>query len=1356
MPKANWAVFSELPGAADENFEKLCRSLVRRHYGRFGRFKQLANQPGVEFHLQLTEACDLGAPPRWMGWQCKWYERSNGQGLGAARQNKIIEGLEKTRKHVPGVTDWKLWTCHTLTKGDQEWFFDLEKSQFPELKLELLTAADIEDLLVGPGALLRETYFGELVLTPALLAEQYRLAAAPFKHRYQPEVHVVVGAEEKVHRYLGGQSAWKSLEKLSGALKRNSSDIASRTGKLKTEIKAEVDSLLARATGLADLLDSLHAALGKGDFDAIQQMLASNPSQPVHYDRLLSKLRGARSAGAPLASNLVADIHLVSSTLRSLEKSIGVRAVAVLAAAGEGKSELAVKVTQPDGEFPGGVLLLGKNLHAGQKLEDLVSAFKISGRPAESFDRLVEAVDAAGQRAGKRIPIVIDGLNEAEDPRNWRDELSRVDELLKGFPYVLLVVTLRNEFAQMCLPEEFPQVEHKGFQEDPQTAIDKYFAYYKIDATDADLPIEFLQHPLTLRIFCEVANSRRQHIVGVEALPSSLTSLFEEHFDKVAARVAELSPAAHRIYQDEVQDALLTIAGILWEGNARSVEFRAARTAVGDVGHWDASVIRALESEGVFVRTTSEEGGQGIAFSYDLMAGHMMACHLLTKPDLAQWLQSDDGRAKFAFRESGSHTFASDVFHALVGLYPRSDRRQLWQELSDENLIMNALLLTAQSDPRHIGRETVERFARAMQESREFAGMAFKRLWSTRAARAHPFDMDFLHGVLLAMPNTQRDFFWSEWVRERSEEVKDDFKFLSTRWKSGGLDEQEIQRARWVMWTLTSTSRSLRDLATKTLYEFAAKWPAEFLRLAVEAIAVSDPYVPERMFAAAYGAALTTWSDINAVELREALPRVAREIYQAMFAPGATHPTWHALYQQYCLGTIAIAKMVDPACLSEDEAAHLRPPFSHLPSPFENMPQYDPAVIERAKHAAIQMDFGNYTIGKLIPGRSNYDYRNLEYQRVLPAIISRMLVLGYDPAQFEAIDRQMNSGPRMGNDKHKVDRYGKKYGWIAYFEMWGVRYARGLLAEERSARPSAADIDPTFPLKAASINLQLPDLFSSQPTGDGDWVVSGPQPDYRGILKIAKIDDLTGPWVVLDGFLEQNAPADDRQVFTFIRGVLVDSGEVDRLCTLFNGLVYPGNDAIPEEPSYYNTYAGEMPFSSIPGLPVADEQEGDRAEYMVSADRWSNNGVAVDIPVQKYNWESYHSVVNEGGSACLPSKRLCEVLSLRYRANKWDLHDASGVASLYREVSEYDSQISGSFSYLRRDLLDSYLTQSGKALVWLMWGERDFDYRSAKAHNLHEYYANHKRTHVYQPASSTQSQAESGEGTPPVHSKPVC
>ncbi|WP_447982592.1 hypothetical protein [Achromobacter kerstersii] len=1345
MPEANWDIFLGLPGAATENFEKLCRALVRRHYGRFGRFKQRANQPGVEFHLELTDSCDLGVPPRWVGWQCKWYDLENGEGLGAARRKTIIEGMEKTQRHVKGVTDWKLWTRHTLTADDQRWFFALEQDRFPDYKLDLLTAADIEDLLVGPAALLRETYFGELVLTPEQLAEQYKLAAAPFKRRYLPDVHVPVGAETKVFKRLGRLSAWESLKELSSAVRKICAEISSLTEHVKTEIKVEVEELLARATGLADLLDDLHAALEKGDFDAVARSVVSNPPQPVRYDRLLSKLRGARSEGAPLTANLIAELHAVSYTLLGLDRSTSVRAVAVLAAAGEGKSELALKVTQPDGDFPGGVLLLGKNLHAGQALDNLVSAFKISGRPAESFDRLVEAVDAAGQRAGKRIPIVIDGLNEAEDPRNWADELARADELLKEFPYVLLVVTLRNEFAPICLPEGFPRVEHNGFQEDPQAAIDKYFSYYKIDSTDADLPIEFLQHPLTLRIFCEVANADRRHIVGVEALPTSLASLFEEHFKKVAARIAELSSTAHRIYQQEVQEALLTIARLLWEGNARSVEFRAARTAVGDVGSWDASVVRALESEGVLVRTTWGEGSQGIAFSYDLMAGHMMACHLLSRQSLAQWLQGDEGCARLRFNQAGSHTFAYDVFQALVGLYPhRLGRRQLWQDLSDETLVMNALLLTVQSDPGQIGRETVERFARAMQESTRFGKLAFKKLRSTRAARAHPFDMDFLHGVLLAMPNTQRDLSWTEWIRESSEEAEGDFKFLSARWTSGALDEREIRRARWVMWTLTSTSRRLRDLATKTLYDFAVTRPAEFFDLALDAVAILDPYVPERMFAAAYGAALTTWSDASAVEMREALPRVARELYHALFAPGAPHPTWHTLYRQYCLGIIAIAQMIDPTCLSECEELHLLPPFSHLPDPFSNIPHFSADVIERARRGAIRMDFGNYTVGRLIPGRSNYDESNPEYQQVLLAIVSRMLVLGYDPQQFEIADRQMNSGSRMGSEKHKVDRYGKKYGWIAYFEMWGVRHALDLLDERRGARPSDADIDPTFPLEVAVVELTLPDLFSGQPTEIGEWIVRGPQPDYRSILEIAEVDGLSGPWVVLDGFLEQTA-ADDRQVFTFLRGVLVENGETDRLCTLFSGLEYPGNQAIPDAPGQYYTYAGEMPFSSVPGLPAAGEHEDDGYEREVSADRWSGSGVPVDIPVQNYNWESYHSVLNQNGGAVLPSKQICEALNLRYRARKWDLHDVLGVASLYREVGENDSHISGWFSYLRRDLLDQYLTQSGKTLVWLMWGERGIHYRSsiAESSHLHDYYADHqhihKRFHVYRTAYNLQS-----------------
>src|SRR5437868_4387233 len=101
MPPINWATFEALPGAAQSNFEMLCRALIRRHYGKYGDFAALANQPGVEFHLKLHVSCSLGDPGRWYGWQCRWYDVAGGKSLGTARQKKIVEAIQKTEKELP-------------------------------------------------------------------------------------------------------------------------------------------------------------------------------------------------------------------------------------------------------------------------------------------------------------------------------------------------------------------------------------------------------------------------------------------------------------------------------------------------------------------------------------------------------------------------------------------------------------------------------------------------------------------------------------------------------------------------------------------------------------------------------------------------------------------------------------------------------------------------------------------------------------------------------------------------------------------------------------------------------------------------------------------------------------------------------------------------------------------------------------------------------------------------------------------------------------------------------------------------------------------------------------------------------
>src|SRR6185437_2517742 len=101
MPGLNWDRFAALPGSAENNFEMLCRNLIRRTYSQYGEFLAVAAQPGVEFHLKLNSACSLGNSGRWFGWQCRWYSLPSGRALGSARKRKIAEAITKTRKNLP-------------------------------------------------------------------------------------------------------------------------------------------------------------------------------------------------------------------------------------------------------------------------------------------------------------------------------------------------------------------------------------------------------------------------------------------------------------------------------------------------------------------------------------------------------------------------------------------------------------------------------------------------------------------------------------------------------------------------------------------------------------------------------------------------------------------------------------------------------------------------------------------------------------------------------------------------------------------------------------------------------------------------------------------------------------------------------------------------------------------------------------------------------------------------------------------------------------------------------------------------------------------------------------------------------
>jgi len=1294
----NWDAFAQLPGAAEDNFEMLCRALVRRHYGRYGEFAARAAQPGVEFHLKLHTACDLGEPGRWYGWQCRWYDLPSGRALGSRRRAKIREAIATTERELPGLTDWVLWTRHLLTAGDQRWFYRLQT----KMRLVLWTAAEVEEHLSGDAEILRSTYFGELVLTPNSLADLHAQAVAPIRRRWQPQVHQIVDAERMLRRMLGGTEPWDDLRELSDQLATEADRVRADLGDPAEPLANATAQAAEVARAASDRLAQAHGALERGDLDLLRQQLATGlaPLSP-ELVALPRGLRALRRRAALSVTNALADVRAARELLGDVDAHLGARLIAVVADAGCGKTELAAQLTAAEKHRPAGVLLHGRNLQAGQNLDDMARKIVLHETPVASMEALLAAVDAAGQRARRRLPVVIDGLNEAEDPRDWKSPLASLLEVLRRYPYVVVVSTVRSSFADEALPDSVDRLDIPDFGHDTREAIERYFAYYRIDPADAELPFGLLDHPLNLRLFCEVTNPDRAQVVGIEAIPRSLSAIFDRYLTQAAQRIAELAPRTHRYYELDIRDALEQIGVALWEQGTRDLDRKDLRQRLGDDARpWNESIVRALEEDGVLLRVPGDApGAPRVQALYDPLAGHLIADAALSRhgrAQFAQWLRAPATRTALAGPLPDRHPLASDTFLALVGLLPRRPHRQQLWSLLEEPLRTVALREAADLEGAYLDADTVEQLKAVVAPPAAGPRDLFDRLSHTRGAPAHPLNADFLDAVLRPMGVAERDLRWTEWVRRRRNDILEDLRWLEEGWHaSTERSPADRLRARWVMWTTTSTVRQLRDQATCTLYWFGRGDPAALFDLALDALATNDSYVPERLLAAAYG--VTMAHQLPTPEFADALKTYLARLRDCFTGPAATHPTSHWLTRLYAQGTVRLAKTYYPDVVPAGLEANGRIPFAPGPT-VDPIPDGDPraAEIDRTLH----MDFRNYTLGRLFRDRRNYDRSHAGHMEAVAHVRGTVWVLGWREAELGAVDATLRSNA-SSHEAARTERYGKKYGWVGFYTHAGRLNDDGRFPADRRGLPEV-DIDPSFPERPPPVPIAVPIWARPTPADDRRWIRHGIVTVPDELLRRPDIGPHPGPWIAVHGHLNADDQSPRRRVFGLLMALLVKDADADRLVDAVRARHYPGNDWLPQQPPMdIYTFAGEIPWS--PDF-ARDDPDGDAAaeryRYPVSVENGSP--IEVEILAHEYVWESYHSALNQAHGALIPSRPFSDAFGLRGMPQTFNqaLPDGTVTAVSLRGPAG----LSGQLLYLREDLVHRYA--AGRQLLWFMWGER--------------------------------------------------
>mgnify|MGYP006283031209 CR=1 FL=1 len=1331
----NWESFEELTGDPSNNFEWLCKDLIRRHYERFGILHSQAQQEGVEFHLDLQTECSIGEPNQYIGWQCKWYDRERGESLTNNQREDIIDSIEKTEEYFPEVDVWILWTQNPLTKGDQEdWFYDIDTS----MELRLWTEDEIDEHLSGPGEILRASYFGELALTPRDLKEIHEYQVAPVKKRWKPELHERVEVERELRKMLGEVSYWEELlDEIVEGLAKDITYLDCSWESLRESTKEKLNNLKTAAINVQDIKGNLIQTLEEEFVGSIEVLDSYQIPNLESIAKLKRHLRSINHSAALGVTNLIKDLRELQDLINEIEDYKQKSLVAIKAKAGCGKTQLAAQLTDEQKNRPAGIFLHGINLSAGDNLDDLASRVDVRGTPVESFKRLISAVDATGKREGSRLPIIIDGLNEAEDPRDWAQLLSSLKTDLEDFSHVLVICTLRPDFVDQTIPDEVDIREIPDFGDKTDSAIQKYFKHYKINLKDVPIPREFLKHPLTLSLFCEVTNKDRNEQVDVETIPGSITEVFDQFLDQAADRVFELSSTQRKHSRREVFKAIEKVGEMLWYQSERYIKLEDLREELGEQDRpWpDESVVGQLEREGVLSSKSGETAvSKLISVVHDPLAGHIIADYLIQSNDKEALAGIFQHRNTLTGSPSELHPLAGDIFRSLVALLPRKDGFHLWPLLEDPQK-SKALKETANLEGEFINDETRETFKELILEQTNNFSEIFDRLRETRRIQSHPLNSNFLDSVLRELGIADRDLMWTEWIRKNRDRITKELQIFIKKWKK---EQVELESAKltikWTMWILSTTDKKIRNLATHSLYCIGRKHPSDFFKIVVSSLNINDPYISERMLAAAYGICMAKQQPSEHTTFyEETLPNYVNAIYEKMFVYDAPYSTTHILTRDYARNSIDFAIKHTPDKYSDLDQDKITPPFSVGGiREWEEEDDRSKGSYEKG-NAPIDLDYKKRLFRLAEDGLGVYNPSS-EEEALMRNIFWRIYDLGYSLDKFGEIDKYVSQRRRrerrIKNKLHRdylVEKYGEKYSWIAFCELVGYKKDQGHINSYPSeARWDGSDIDPSFPEKPLELQIIEEDFLGDRRLNVFNWIDSAEEPEMTNHLSTQEIRGNSGPWILVDGYVSQRDIDNNRGMFSFLRGLIISEGEKDIISQRLEEQDSVGS-TLQTVPSILHLFAGEVPWSeAYKGFGkeelnfTIDDDNTDVEELNIQID--PDKEEAMDIVEfsgeigypdrATEDFEVLHPALELSGEGFdiernrkIPAKEIVEHFDLITKPDEYDLYDKEGQkASLYIDFGEFEKE-EQKLLYIRKEILEEYLEETDQTLIWIVWGE---------------------------------------------------
>ncbi|UIR57793.1 hypothetical protein LZQ00_08225 [Sphingobacterium sp. SRCM116780] len=1403
-------------GKSTQCFEHLCYQLAIKEYGHMGTFTAIdgsGGDGGVEFYL------DLDTGERW-GWQCKFFG-DTGRLSVAKRDVAIAESLETAIRNHGNLTRYFVCLKTDLTtestskksgkfsKGEKNWFDEELIKKIPvdrSISLEFWGESQFIAFLKEPKNVgVRNFFFGELELSQEWFTAKFYENFEKVKDKYDPDLHAIDQFTKSIIDCVVLDSNYINI---TGKLKSDLQQIAIQVHSELHEFHNKTMISPAEEALRKDFFSASHefenlvkVSFSKIDFvdecfkncEPEKLALFSSEDLRASWNTFLTKLD---KFNFDEKSRAYRESESITSLMSKFSETYGrffrnyfhgtQRQLHLIADAAKGKTHISTDIAYNRIiDLKPVIFLTGDKFTDETSISDAIR--KILDIPLEySFDDLLNAMEVYGAIHNVRIPIIIDGLNETVSNRLfspiWRNHLQGFIAKILQTKNIVIFTTCRGSYADRIwdntFKEEFHRIDGFGDFETIHEAVDKYFTKYKLKADLFFASIEKFADPIFLKIFCEIKNPnwKRSGEISVNIEEESSYDIFKEYLSQINRKVTRQN-SIFRNNEDFIAVSLNKLANYLWVNNLRELTVVDFYSLIDENASYekDRSKADVLLDEGLVINRDIRNEIEYISFTYDVLAGYMIAENLIDNHTNLSYFKSNKFIRQVFLRE-GQHPLFEDVIAALCLLLPQlrgiSFHQLLYGDwlikLSDFRIVKylpkfaKARLtdLIAYSDyvfdrsfqslfvlpGRLVKTSDIDLVREVFLIDNDNKNLIFGLSLKTIGDANHPLNAIFFSELLSKLKMNERDITWTEYLRTNSYQLEQFISEFENQCRSNSPETDIMSRkqklvSKIIVWFLTSTDRTLRDKVTRALYFYGIKFPEEFIALVEESLGYNDPYIWERTLAASYGIAMAQYNCKSGEDFRiNLLPRLCKSLYELIFAENAPFGTTHILARDYARRLIEIGLKHHPKLLKTKQQENIRPPYSF--GGIRELKEFDYGEKEYGYDGPIQMDFSNYTLGRIVKGGHAYS-NPVEKIKVRKQIYSRIYDLGWSKDLFAEFERALGNANyyNIGRTRQaKVERYGKKYSWIAYFENAGLRADLGLLEKDwDSFRLSDANIDPSFPEKLENEPFFKDDILGDRSTSLNEWYENGGMPNLNGYLEVTEINGNPGPWICLDSFIGQEEISTGRSSYIVIRGLVIKNSEFDEVIKLLKDQDF-SQIHIPAKRENHHTFAGELytideaTYSNYADLRCDIEKqkrtikkyEPDYFTYLSWLEDYTESNlpeeieIEVDVtkdfeilfPVMEYNWESYHSPVNDAGHTTVLGKEVVNQLGLICEPQTFDLFDQDGkLAAIHlQNVEDYNNN--DSFVYIRKDLLDRFLTETKSKLVYTIWGEREVRFKT--------------------------------------------